>query len=100
MTVLMVRYQVRDEHVQDVERGARGMISALARQQLDGVRYALCKLADGTTFVGVLEFEDGNDNPLPGIPEAREFQENLKRWVVGGYAPEPVALVGSYRFFE
>jgi hypothetical protein len=101
VTVLMVRYQVREESVADVEALIEEAMAAIEKAQPAGVRYAMGKLPDGVTFVGVLELEDGVDNPLPGIPAARELQQSLPAVVVGEPpVPQPVQVVGSYRLFE
>ena len=50
-------------------------------QQLQGIRYASCRLPDGVTYLNLLELEDGIENPLPALPEAKEFQEKLKSWL-------------------
>jgi len=101
VTVLMVRYKVQEESVAEVEAAIQKMITAIEQEQPIGVRYALCKLPDGVTFVGVLELEDGVDNPLPGITAAREFQGNLENWVVGQPpAPQELEVVGSYKLFK
>jgi hypothetical protein len=97
MTVLMVRYQVRDDSVADVEACVEEMMAAIAHERPQGLRYALGKLPDGVTFVGVVELDDGVENPLPGIPAAREFQAKLADWVVGEPpVPAPLDVVGSY----
>jgi hypothetical protein len=101
MTVLMVRYQAHEAHVADVEAAIRTAMAAVAREKPAGVRYAMGKLPDGVTFVGVLELADGVDNPLPGIPAARELQQSLPAMVVGDPpVPQPVQVVGSYRLLE
>lgn len=101
MTVLMLQYQVQDAHVTDVERGIREVMSAIAREQPAGVRYAMCRLPDGVTFVGLLELDDGVGNPLPGIAEASAFQQHLGTWVVAGPpVPQPLEVVGSYGLFS
>lgn len=101
MTVLMVRYQVREEDVADVEAAIRLAIAAVERERPAGVRYAMGKLADGVTFVGLLEFPDGTGNPLLAIPEARDLQQKLPSWVVGEPpAPQPLHVVGSYELFR
>ena len=101
MTVLTVRYQVQQEHVAEVEAGIEKMMAAIERELPTGMRYALGKLPDGGTFVGVLELEDGLENPLLSIPAAREFQQNLGDWVVGDPpTPRPVQILASYRLFD
>jgi hypothetical protein len=101
MTVLMVPYEVKEESVAEVESGVEQMITAIEQEQPKGIRYAIAKLPDGVSFVGILELVDGVDNPLPGIAVAREFQENLRDWVVGEPpAPQPLQMVGSYNLFK
>jgi hypothetical protein len=98
--VLMVRYQVREESVAEVEAGIERVFAAIEKEQPAGVRYAMGKLPDGVTFVGVLELDDGVDNPLPGIPAARELQQSLPGLVVGEPpVPQPVHVVGSFGMF-
>jgi hypothetical protein len=96
----MVRYQVRDESVAEVEAGIEKAMAAIEAERPAGVRYAMGKLPDGVTFVGVLELEDRVENPLPGIAAARELQQSLPGLVVGEPPmPQPVQVVGSYRLF-
>jgi hypothetical protein len=49
--------------------------------------------------VALLQVDDGVDNPLPALPEFREFQENLKNWVAEPPTPDQMTVVGSYRLF-
>jgi hypothetical protein len=101
MTVLVVSYRVREESVADVEAAIDEMMAAIEEAQPEGIRYALGKLPDGVSFVGVLELEDGVENPLPGIPAARELQQGLADWVVGDPpVPQPLQVAGSYGLFE
>jgi len=99
MSVLMVRSKVRAENVGDVDAAAKRLFAAIEREQPDGIRYASCRLADGTTYVALLELDDGIENPLPALPEFREFQEGLKGWVAEPPSPDQATVVGSYRLF-
>ena len=100
MTVLMVQYEVAQEHVADVEAEIGAVIAALDEAQPAGVRYALGRLPDGVTFVGLLELADGVENPLPGLPAARAFQQRLAGRVVGDPpVPRPLDVVGDHRLF-
>jgi len=36
------------------------------------------------------------ENPLPGIPECRVYQQELARWVAEPPRPQPVTVVGEY----
>jgi hypothetical protein len=100
MSILMVTARVKPEHVADVEVAAQRMFTALHAKQPEGVRFASCKLADGETFVALLELELDGPNPLPAIPEFVEFQASLKNWVAEPPSANPVQVVGSYRLFS
>jgi hypothetical protein len=97
MSVLFVQGRVKEENVADVDAAAGRMFAAIEQAGLEGIRYASLKLADGVTYVAVLEVEDGVENPLPNLPEFQEFQENLKGWVDEPAVAGPATVVGSYR---
>ena len=65
MNTLMVRSRIKSEHVAELEAAAKRVFAALQQAQPNGIRYASCRLPDGVTYVAVLEFEDGVDNPSP-----------------------------------
>jgi hypothetical protein len=94
--VLTMRCTVKREHVAAVEAAIEQLLANLERERPRGIRYAWSKLGDGETFVGVLELDNGVDNPLPGIPGSREFQDNLKQWVREPPTREELTLVGSF----
>lgn len=70
----------------DVETAIGQVFSAIDRAEPENVRYASCKLADGVTFVAVLEVDEGTENPLPALPEFREPQELGRRAAQPGTA--------------
>jgi hypothetical protein len=84
----MVRSNVKAENVQQVEAAVKRVFAAIERKQLKGIRYASCRLSDGVTYVALLKLDDGVDNPLPTLPEFREFQENLKNWIAESPIPD------------
>jgi hypothetical protein len=94
--VLSVRCKVKSEHVPTVEMAIEKLVSAVAGKQPRGIRYQWSRLAGTDTFVGVLELANGVDNPLPGLPGAREFQENLNHWVSEPPTREELTLLASY----
>jgi hypothetical protein len=96
---MMVRAKVRADSAAEVEAAARAMFAAIEKAQPQGVRYASCLLPDGVTFVALLALDDGGGNPLPAVPEFRQFQDDLKDWVAEPPALEPLTVVGSYRLF-
>jgi hypothetical protein len=99
MSVMMLRAAVKAESVDEVEAAAKAMFAALDRDQPQGIRYASAKLADGVTFVILLQVDEGIENPLPAVPEFQEFQASLPGWLAGPPTPEQLTLVGSYNLF-
>ena len=99
MSVLTVRAKLKEEHVAEAEAAVRNMFAAIEREGLEGIRYASIKLADGVTFLALLELEDGVENPLQGLPEAQAFYERLPGWYAEPPEVGPGTLIGSYRLF-
>ncbi len=100
MSVLTVRAELKEEHVAEAEAAVQRMFAAIEREGLEGIRYASIKLADGVTFLALLELEDGVENPLPGLPEAAEFYARLPEWYAGAPEVGPGTVIGSHRFFS
>jgi hypothetical protein len=100
MKVTTVRAKLKEEHVAEAVAAVQRMFAAIEREQLEGIRYASVKLEDGVTFVAMLEVEDGVENPLFGLPEAKAFYDRLPGW----YAEPPEVgqgtVIGSYRLFS
>jgi hypothetical protein len=99
MPVLMVRSKVKEDNVADVEAAIEKAFSAIKQAGPAGVRYASGKLADGVTFVALLEVDDGVENPLPAMPAFIEFQEDLKKWTAEPPTLDQITVVGTYRLF-
>jgi hypothetical protein len=98
MNVLMARSKIKPENVADAEAAIEKVFAAIEQAQPAGVRYALSRLADGVTFVVLLELE-GGDNPLQALPAFVEFQEDLKQWMAEPPTVEQMTVIGSYRLF-
>jgi hypothetical protein len=45
----------------------------------------------------MLHLADGAANPLPAIPEAAAFRQDMPRWAVTPPVPEPMTVLGDYR---
>lgn len=99
MSVLIVTAKVAPEHTGDIEASVQKMFAAIEREAPKGIKYASTKLADGVTYVAVLEVSDGVENPLPSIPEFQEFQQGLRGWVSEPPQAGPATVVGNYQFF-
>jgi hypothetical protein len=99
MNITTVRATLKEAHVAEAEAAAKRMFAAIEREGIEGIRYASLKLQDGVTFLAVLELEDGAENPLLALPEAREFYDRLADWYVDWPEVTPATVVGSYRLF-
>ena len=97
MTTLIVQYRIEDGTRPELETAVGELMAAVAEAAPPGVRYVLGTLPDGMSVVGLLELADGAENPLPSLPAARAFQQDLAQWIVGDPpAPVPVDLLGAY----
>lgn len=99
MTVQMVRFTATEADVAEIESAITAMLAAVVEAAPPGVRYAATKLADGVTFVLLLDLADGTENPLPAIPEARAFQQRMATWATEPPVPQPLTVLGAYRLF-
>jgi hypothetical protein len=99
VTLQMVRFTTTEEQVSEVEAAVASMMAAIDEARPAGTRYAATKLADGVTFLLFLELAEGVENPLPAIPAARAFQQQMATWAVEPPAPQPVTVLGSYALF-
>ena len=81
MSVLMIRSKIKTGKAADVEAAAKQMFTTIKEAAPPGVRYASCRLADGVTYLALLELDDGAGNPLAALPSFRKFQEDLKDWL-------------------
>jgi hypothetical protein len=96
MTVQIVRFTADPADVPEIETAIAMMVAAIRRERPSGTRFTSWKLADGVTFLNALELADGVENPLPGIPECRAYQQRLAQWVAEPPRPQPVTVVGAY----
>jgi hypothetical protein len=99
MNVMMIRAKVKAESVPDIEAAAEKMFGAINAVRPEGVKYASARLSDGVSVVALLALDDPADNPLPAIPEFREFQEHLPEWLAEPPTVEPLTVLGSYELF-
>jgi hypothetical protein len=99
MSVQMVQAKIKAESVTDVQAAAKNMFAAVNAAEPEGIRYASCLLPDGETFVALLQVDDGVENPLPGLPEFREFLEGVEASRAEPANVQPLTVIGSYRLF-
>ena len=99
MSVQIAQVKIVAESVTDVQAATKKMFAAIDAAEPEGIRYASLLLADGETFVAVVQVEDGVENPIPAFPEFRELQE-----LVAASRAEPpdvqsLTIIGSYQMF-
>jgi quinol monooxygenase YgiN len=99
MSVTMIRAKVKPENIADIEASVKAMFAAIEQAKPQGIRYSSYRLPDGTSYLILLELDEGIDNPLPGMPAFRSFQENLKGWLAEPPATEPLTTLGAYTSF-
>jgi len=97
MSAMLLRTKVKADKATEVEAAVRSLFAALEEAQPKGIRYTSLRLADGVTYVVLLQVEEGIDNPLPKLPEFLRFQENLKGWLAEPPAPDQVTVIGDYQ---
>jgi hypothetical protein len=98
VTVQMLRLTTSEVNAAEVESAIATMMAAIAQARPAGLRYAACRFADDPAYLLVLELDDGVENPLPAIAEARAFQQRLPGWALEPAAPVPVTVLGSYGY--
>jgi len=99
MPTLMARSKIKAEHVAELDAAINAVFKALDQRQPAGVRYALCRLADGVTYVVVVSLDEGIENPIPALAEYQKLQEGLKTWLAEQPSTDQLTVVGSYRLF-
>lgn len=99
MSVRMVHAKIRADKTAELEQATKEMFAAIEAAQPQGVRYASCRLADGETYVILLELDDDENNPLFTVPLFKEVQDRVKDWIAEPPVVEELTPVGSYRFF-
>ncbi|HEY4824450.1 MAG TPA: hypothetical protein VIH49_05315 [Solirubrobacteraceae bacterium] len=77
MGIVMVRYRVKTDHVQENERLVTGVYEQLAQEQPVGFKYGTFKLEDGASFMHLAVLADGVENPLPKLAAFARFQQEI-----------------------
>lgn len=95
MSLQIVRFTTRPEQAADVERGVADLFDAVAAARPDGLRYLAGRVADQPEFLLLLHLDEGVANPLPAIPRAAAFRQQLQGWAAPG--PQPLNVLGDYR---
>jgi len=98
MKVLISHTKVKADQLAAINAAGKRVLEALEREQPQSIRYAVCPLPDGESFVTLVVTDDGVDNPLLALPEYRAFTENVKTWLAELPTTELLTVGVSYRF--
>jgi hypothetical protein len=99
MSVHLAQAKVKAERVGDVQTAAKKLFAAIDAAHPEGIRYAWSVFPDGETFVALVQVDDGVDNPILGLPEFRELQDDIESWLAEPPSSQPLTVIGSYRLF-
>jgi hypothetical protein len=100
MRVVMVRYTVKPNRVEENEELVRAVYEELATSAPEGFRYATFKLDDGRSFLHLATVADGAENPLASITAFGEFQREIAERCDTQPLVSTLQAVGSYRLLE
>lgn len=97
MTTLMLRYHVADSDVEVVARAVESAFAGLEKAHPRGLRFTYYRVPEAAEFVGIVELEDGAENPLPALEATRALKAVVDRVAVGGPpVAVPLKAIGTY----
>ncbi|MFI0237674.1 hypothetical protein [Streptomyces sp. NPDC016845] len=91
MSTAVIRYRTKPEAAEENQRLIKNVFAELAATAPPGLRYSTFRLADGVTFVHVVDGEG-----LPELPAFQEFQRAVADRLTAPPTREGATLVGSY----
>ena len=99
MSKLVVQYRTKAEHADENQELVEAVFAELAQHRPAGLRYMSLRLADGVSFVHVVDVDDAVPaNPLPQLDAFNRFTAGI----AGRCEVQPVStdatIVGSYGF--
>jgi hypothetical protein len=100
MTLQIVRFTTHPEQVAAVESAITELFGAVGDARPSGIRYLATRHPDRPQFELLLHLADGADNPLPGIPRAARFRQQMTNWAPTAPAPESAIVLGRYRILD
>ncbi|MEU5779473.1 hypothetical protein [Micromonospora lupini] len=91
MSATVIRYQTKPEAADENQRLIENVFAELAATAPPGLRYSAFRLADGVTFVHVV---DGDG--LTELTAFKEFQRTIGDRLAGGPTRDGATTIGSY----
>ncbi len=93
----VIQYTTKPNAADDNQRAVEKVFAELAEKTPEGLRYATFRLADGVTFVHIVEIEEGSD-ALSSLAAFKEFSDGVQARVESGPERQGATVVGSYNF--
>lgn len=89
----VIRYRMKPETAGENQRLIENVFAELESVAPEGLRYTSARLADGVTFVHIVESEG---DVLPGLTAFQEFQRGFGDRVADGPDRDDATLIGTY----
>jgi hypothetical protein len=100
MRRVMVRYQVRPEHLEENEALLRAVYEELEATQPENLAYVTFKLDDGVTFVHVAEDDETpGHSPLNELPSFKKYLEDVRDRLEAPPEQSNLTEIGAFRVF-
>lgn len=97
MSLQIVRFSTAQDRVTEAEHGIERLFAAVHATSPGEIRYLAARSTNRPEFLLMLHLAHGVANPLPAIPEAAAFRQDMARWAASPPAAEPMAVLGDYR---
>jgi hypothetical protein len=94
----LIRYRTKPDQAEANAKLVEAVYAELHRTRPEGLSYATFRLADGVTFIHVVQVLN-EPNPLLTVKAFDEFQAGIGDRVDQPPVQEDLTEVGSYRFF-
>ena len=100
MRRVMVRYQVKPEHLEENEALLRAVYEELEATQPENLAYVTFKLDDGVTFVHVTEDDaTPGHSPLNELPSFKRYLEDVQERLEAPPEQSGLTEIGAFRVF-
>ena len=95
----VIQYTTNPNAADDNQRAVEKVFAELAEKTPEGLRYATFRLADGVTFVHIVEIEEGSD-ALSSLEAFKEFNAGFQDRAESGPDRQGATVVGSNNFLS
>lgn len=90
MTTLLLRYHVAQKDAQTLVRAVEAGFASLEKQSPAGIRFSYYRVGETAEFVGLVELDDGIENPLPKLEAMRTLKAAVDGVALGSPpVPDP-----------